>query len=378
MRVRAWVGSLVVLSFCMPASALGQSAPETAGTSPAAAEYLNAVLDLMQKNALHTKEIDWPAVRRETLEHAKGAQKTVDTYPAIYYAFTQLKEHHSFLMLPDGLPQADKQRAQDSFNAIVGPYRKQVSQPPVSPFRDRKEISGRLIRVGNQSFAYVVIPECGGRHAKWEDNIPDFQKYADTLHVLAAGLATQHPDGWIIDLRGNGGGNMWPMLAGIGFVLGEGRIGYFLDSSGEETPWFYRAGKAGTVDGNVESESAGIKSVPFALPDMPPVAVLVDSGTGSSGEATAIAFAGRAKTRSFGTHTYGLTSSNQNFPLSDGAMLFLATGVEADRTNHVYENGIEPDVSFPEPPMLPTDATDTVLQAAESWLGSISARSAYQ
>jgi len=31
--------------------------------------------------------------------------------------------------------------------------------------------------------------------------------------------------GWIVDLRGNGGGNMWPMLAGVGPVLGEGVVG---------------------------------------------------------------------------------------------------------------------------------------------------------
>ena len=35
--------------------------------------------------------------------------------------------------------------------------------------------------------------------------------------------------GWIVDLRGNGGGNMWPMLAGIGPILGEGIAGYFID-----------------------------------------------------------------------------------------------------------------------------------------------------
>jgi C-terminal processing protease CtpA/Prc len=28
--------------------------------------------------------------------------------------------------------------------------------------------------------------------------------------------------GWIVDLRSNGGGNMWPMIAGLGPILGEG------------------------------------------------------------------------------------------------------------------------------------------------------------
>ena len=34
--------------------------------------------------------------------------------------------------------------------------------------------------------------------------------------------AADAPDlaGWIVDLRGNTGGNMWPMIAGVGSTLG--------------------------------------------------------------------------------------------------------------------------------------------------------------
>jgi hypothetical protein len=46
--------------------------------------------------------------------------------------------------------------------------------------------------------------------------------------------------GWTVDLRGNGGGNLWPMLAGVGPVLGEGIVGYFVDPQGVESIWEYR------------------------------------------------------------------------------------------------------------------------------------------
>ena len=48
--------------------------------------------------------------------------------------------------------------------------------------------------------------------------------------------------GWIVDVRGNLGGNMWPMVAGVGPVLGEGVIGYFIDPTGVENVWEYRDG----------------------------------------------------------------------------------------------------------------------------------------
>jgi carboxyl-terminal processing protease len=352
------------------AAASAQSVSEKASpaASTAATAYLNQVLDLMQKDALHSSEIDWPAVRREALKRAEGAQSTVDTYPAIYYALTQLKEHHSFLRLPDTLSEADKKRSDTAFKEIVGPFIKQFPKPPDSPFRDRTQPTGHLLRIGDHTVAYVVIPQCIGKHSKWEDNLPDFQRFADSLHGIAAGLETSHPLGWIIDLRGNVGGNMWPMLAGIGLVLGEGTLGSFLSPDGTETPWFYHDGKAGTGSGDSESVSSTEANPPLKLPDLAPVAVLIDSGTVSSGEAVTISFAGRPRERSFGTHTFGLSTSNDMLPLPDGASLFLNTAIEADRLHRKYPDGIEPDEAFPEPVTQPAEDSDPVLKAAEQWL----------
>jgi carboxyl-terminal processing protease len=34
--------------------------------------------------------------------------------------------------------------------------------------------------------------------------------------------------GWIVDLRADGGGNMWPMITGLGPILGEGIMGWIV------------------------------------------------------------------------------------------------------------------------------------------------------
>src|ERR1700743_2200779 len=88
------LGSLT-LALCLSATSLVAQAP--APQSDAASSYLNQLLDIMQTHALHTKEIDWPEVRRQAMARAAGAQSTTDTYVAIAYALTQLKERHSFL-----------------------------------------------------------------------------------------------------------------------------------------------------------------------------------------------------------------------------------------------------------------------------------------
>lgn len=170
---------------------------------------------------------------------------------------------------------------------------------------------------------------------------------------------------------------MYPMLAGIGFVLGEGHLGTFISpvaSAGShadaEHDWFYRDGAAGVITGAQQIKETEIKSDPPALGGPPFVAVLIDSGTVSAGEAVAISFMGRPRTRFFGAHTYGLSTGNATFRLSDGATLVLCESLEADRNHHIYPDGVEPDVVLPEPALLPREEDDPVIQAAEQWLVS--------
>ena len=106
---------------------------------------------------------------------------------------------------------------------------------------------------------------------------------------------------------------------------------------------------------------------------MPPVAVLFDRGTASSGEVVAVSFAGRDNARSFGARTYGFTTSNQTFTMPDGATLVVTTGIEGDRTGRQYPEGVEPDEIVPiVPEGVPVPATppaaDPQLDAALGWL----------
>jgi hypothetical protein len=155
---------------------------------------------------------------------------------------TQLREHHSFLRLPDNLTEEQKQKAMAARKVTLRAPSPEEKARPLSPFRVRTQPEGHLVHFGEQDFALVSIPMCVGKHSKWTDNFVDFREYATKLHAVAAGLEFAHPSGWIIDLRGNGGGNMWPMLAGIGFVLGEGNLGYFVDGKSIEVAWRYQDG----------------------------------------------------------------------------------------------------------------------------------------
>lgn len=316
---------------------------------------------------MHTNEIDWTAVRKETLQRVAGARTTADAYPAIFYALTQLKEKHSFLRLPDNLTADARSKAMARMGAILAPYKKQAPRALTRIFIDRSDPAGHMIDVGHAALAYIVVPKCAPSSGDPQEEVRQGQSYADKLHAVAGDLETKNPSGWIVDLRGNLGGNMYPMIAGIGFVLGEGRLGDFIspDSRGG---WFYRNGTAGAVQDSREFPQFRATGSPAVLKEIPPVAVLVDGGTVSAGEAVAISFIGRPNTRLFGAHTFGLSTGNVSYPLSDGAKLVLCTSVGADRNHRIYPDGIEPDVVLPEPPLLPAEEDDAALRAAEQWL----------
>ena len=85
---------------------------------------------------------------------------------------------------------------------------------------------------------------------------------------------------------------MWPMLAGLGPLLGEDTLGGFasLDSL---ALWGYHKGTAW-----IGRPSQVDVRTPVTLDPLPVVAVLTDGRTASSGEAIVIAFRGRSRTRS--------------------------------------------------------------------------------
>jgi len=194
-------------------------------------------------------------------------------------------------------------------------------------------------------------------------------QFATRLQRIVSEMNAAHPCGWIVDLRGNTGGNMWPMLAGIGPVLGEGEVGAFLDSDGAKLKWVYKEGKAGILSPDGATEiTAKVEGAPYRLRQMPPVAVLIDRGTASSGEAVAVAFRGRPNTRFFGEHSMGFSTANKGFLLSDGANMVLTTGVYLDRTGVEYDSGVSPDEQVAGSDKESHTQEGTVMDMAIKWL----------
>jgi carboxyl-terminal processing protease len=272
--------------------------------APEAQRELDSAFAIVRRGSLWRDTVTWSRVEPEVRAMATGSETAADTYAAIRALLAHLGDHHSFLMRPQGA-------------AAVRTGGAENPRP--------------LVRVQTDGIGYISVPAYIGFDTAAAES------YVRAVHdslarAVAKGAGTCR---WILDLRTNGGGNMWPMLAGLQPFVGEEELGSFVSAAETGPLWHARD----HVDVKPPATLAPLESAN--------VAVLTGPRTASSGEAVTIAFIGRPRTRMFGLPTAGLSTANTTKMLPDGAMIVLTTAVEADRTGKRYGEQLTPDELIP-------------------------------
>jgi carboxyl-terminal processing protease len=288
--------------------------------SEAAKAYLDQAIALLEEKHINRDKVDWPEIKAKAHEQINVAQSTADTYPAIRGVLAALNERHSFLIPPRGSISSPQPKAA----ALLTTTPAEATSQPLP----RSEIISGTIGL-------VWLPPL---NTVGEGGEAAAKAYKDTLVTALRRLDEQISCGWIVDLRNNGGGNMYPMLNSLDPILGNEPLGYFVSKAGT-VPWVR------SIHGIVPAAELqdGLKPL-FELKYMnAPVAVLIGPGTASSGEMVALAFVGRNQAKSFGGPTAGLTTGNTVHPLKDGANLVITEVSVADRNGKNYVGAILPD-----------------------------------
>lgn len=269
--------------------------------------YLNKAVDVLEENSINRNSIDWVKFRNEVLEKGKEAESIEDTYPAIQYALGLLGDHHSFLMIPE------------------------QCKTFTDPNLPLPEISSELI---DNRIGYIKIPGFRG------DRNERAYKFAQKIQDAIRELDKNNIKYWIVDLGDDTGGNMWPMLLGLGPILGDGIAGYFAGNNNSFISWGYSQGSVFSTKNQVMK-----LNTPYKLKNrIEKLAVIISNNTCSSGEATAVSFIGIKNSCFIGEPTYGNSTSNMSFKLSDGAVLYLTVSKFADRNKKTYGVPINPDI----------------------------------
>ena len=279
-------------------------------TQPTATKYGKVALDMIELNGYYTKDEKWKKVKEKLEKEMEKVSVYEDTYPLIEEALQVGGGKHSFLLTKE-----------DQYTLSA-----QNEMPTV---------------VREDDVLIIKLPQ----HA---DAAASGKQYAETvLHQIKNNDDVQ---GAIIDLRGNSGGDMGPMITAVSPFLKDGDLLHFHFLE-DETTVKLEDGKSIGGGTQISTDTA-----PFKL-DVP-VAVLIDHKIASSGEAVLMAFMGQPHTKTFGQATAGYASANMTLPLYDGAKINITVAYNKTLDGRMfYDDPIPPEVETNEP-----------LEKAKNWL----------
>ncbi len=312
--------------------------------SPVLKNYLDTILNITQRGSLYRDNVDWPEIRSNVYKKAGNAQNIEDIFPAVQLMFNALNDKHG---------------------AII--YKGKANKKPHKNKSAYREVLVEQFKAGwptvrtavfDNVYGYILIPPIYAIDQLTVD------KYAQQIQDSLCSLTPQNIKGWIVDLRLNAGGNMYPMIAGVGNIIGDGIVGSYADANGRHsTKWILKNG-----DLFFDERQLTAIQKKCAIHTLPKIVVLISQVTSSSGEATAIAFKGRANTLFIGEKTDGLVTSNNMYQLDSNLILLVAEFYEADRNNIIYRDFVRPDVELIEGDNFYHLKEDKKVIAALKWL----------
>ena len=302
--------------------------------SPLAVRYINAACAIIQKHSLFKDSINISRLRQTACKIAGPAKTYSDCFLAVNYLIDCLRpygDNHSFFM------KAAEQKNWEQNGSAIHPVESATC----------KVLDG---------YGYILVP---GFHS---GNKKLIRAFVEKLQAEIKRLSQAGIKGWIVDLRGNSGGNQEPMIAGLGPLFSAVKLGSLVDVNHRYGSWNYDRGLYFFDDDKAKGWKV---SNPAVLTSQLPIAVLTDGQAGSSGEIATISFIGNARTKSFGQPTMGLTTGNGSFGLPDGSQMFIASTHMVDRNGKIYTGPVVPDVLVE---VGKDGKRDLVLEAAEKWL----------
>ena len=310
-------------------------------TTPEVAAYLDTLIKDVRENSLWKDSIDWKVFCSQLKSLADGMQTYHEAQLLANYMIGELKHHgdnHSTFMVPFAVKEMNS-------SDIMGEGRK-----------FKAEYNG-------QGIGYVSMPGFATLNdslgSAFASNAQQMIKNIDRNNKIC---------GWIVDLRDDPGGTCVPMIEALGPILGEGVYNFDVSLKGDTSIALYKNGEVYVIEmGKKELVWCKVMNPYKLINENVPVAVLIGSGCGSSGECTAASFIGRHDTKLFGQPTAGFTKGNEGFILPDSSMIIISSGIQTDRNGKKYPERIFPDVQVGE---SANDKTDAVRDKATEWLVS--------
>ncbi|WP_037320358.1 S41 family peptidase [Salegentibacter sp. Hel_I_6] len=266
-----------------------------------------------EKKSIYKDSIDWESFEKQVWKSAEFSKDS-----AVITALTLNGEKHSMYY-------------DQSLKKYLSPVGKDTyNYEEVQPFE------------ADENLGYINLESFINSRTSLDETLKKGAEYINENLQNIKKEDSKNLKGWVIDLRKNNGGNMWPMLISLTPFLENKILGHFLI----ENKWqVWKKEENQIFDGSSNKTKKFIEEpIEYKLKNKNlKVAVLINNNTASSGEATAIALMSNPNIKFFGDETAGYTTSNNTIHLKNNDILIMTSGVMADHTKKEYWNGITPE-----------------------------------
>lgn len=278
---------------------------------PSSEAYVKNALVLME-NGIYASGSEWEQEKENAIKAAKDCNNYEETYEILNKALKVAGGKHSCIV------------PNESSNTMPS------EELPTTAFSD--------------GILYIKLPAYSSDSGLGE-------KYAN---IVLSGInqCKSELEGVIIDLCGNTGGDMGPMIAAVSPFLPDGEILQF-HVGGNYIAVTLTNGTVSGGGSTITVEDIDKLNIP--------IGILQNEWTASSGEATLLCFVDLENVKTFGCESAGYCSCNDVYTLYDGAYMQLTVGTD------VTSSGAE----YCEDPILPDVETKNPEDDARAWIKGI-------
>ncbi len=310
---------------------------------------VDSLYTFIKYNSVSRHSVDWEEADQLFREKISEAKTLQDTMKSFVHILEMLNDVHSQIFLD---------------NQYYGHYPAFDNETLdwLKPLNDKAIQSTNQVRaeILNKKIGYVAIPSIQVNSQQ------EINSYAQKIYDSLSKLVRKKLKGIIIDLRLNGGGNIYPMLAGISAILGDKTIAFETDADNQVVR-MWKIENGNFIIGDYKATEISMERR-LKLETIP-VVVLMGPVTKSAGSMVAIALKKRPNTIFIGEPTAeGYTTSNGYFQFASNLSLNFATNLVADREMNIYKTNVQPDINIYRGDHFENLKADLKIKAAIDWL----------
>ncbi|WP_298420326.1 S41 family peptidase [uncultured Kordia sp.] len=320
---------------------------------------LDSIISITKENSLYTNTVDWNNFREEIFAKYQDNDSISSLQKPIEYMFTKLGDFHGFAMVNGiqckGVIKRKRKVSYDYENEDYVTNMSEIYQKTITT----TEIVSTILY---DSIAYIQIPMIINNFGNDSLNIA----YTIKIRNKICELNKHNPKGYIIDLRANIGGTMWPMFSGLGVLFPNMELGG--DTKDGKTLY----SKWSLINGNLHVDDYATQNMPnidcnIQIEDKK-IAILIGRYTSSSGEAVASGLKGQRNCKLFGEITFGASTTNSWFAITQNISVnpAIAYYMSTDYTAHT--DGITPDIEIIEGFNFGKLTKGKVIDEAAKWI----------